>query len=87
MNLTEKSELNTHRCDSPQQLLHESWVELFSVNLQSLEERNARICEAVISAKEGVILINQHFKKLFVFFFFLFNLYVFIVTQEDLYLV
>ena len=39
------------------QLLQESWIELFSVYLQSLEERMVKICEAEIAAKGG------HFDK------------------------
>ena len=48
------------------QLLEESWAELSSVYLQSLEERMPRICEAVIVAKGG------HFDESKVFWF---NLY------------
>ena len=47
------------------QLLQESWAELSSVYLQSLVERIPRICEAVITAKGGHILMNQKFKKWF----------------------
>ena len=39
------------------QLLQESWIELFSVYLQSLVKRMVRICEAVIAAK------GDHFDK------------------------
>ena len=40
------------------QLLQESWKELSSIYLQSLVERMPRICEAVIVAKGGHILMN-----------------------------
>ena len=35
------------------QLLQGTWAELFSVSLKSLMERMPRICEALITAKEG----------------------------------
>ena len=79
MNLSQKSELN-----NPQvQLTAGNFFRKRGQNyLRSIASLSMlKILEAVVAAK-GVILMNQKFKKFFVFFLFQF---VFIVSQEDLY--
>ena len=45
----------------------ESWKELFLVYLQSLIEKMQKICEPVIAAKGGHILMNQKFEFFCIF--------------------